>query len=92
MSETPNLLETLLKQEVVIDVRSEYVYIGKLMAYDDHYLVLKQADVHDLRDSSTTREVYVLEAKRHGYPWNREQVLLRREEAISISLLADVRE
>ncbi|QDU82220.1 hypothetical protein Pla110_39750 [Polystyrenella longa] len=92
MTEEKNLLETLINEEVVIDARSEYVFIGRMMAYDEHYLVLKQADVHDMRDSSTTREMYVLEAKRHGYPWNRERVFIRREEAISISKLDDVRE
>ncbi|MEZ6044358.1 MAG: hypothetical protein R3C11_02005 [Planctomycetaceae bacterium] len=92
MTESQNLLDVYLKKEVVIDARSEYVYIGRLIEYDEHYLVLHQADVHDMRDSSTTREVYVMEARRHGYPWNRERVMIRREEAISISRLSEVRE
>ncbi|MAT14508.1 MAG: hypothetical protein CMJ46_04475 [Planctomyces sp.] len=86
------MLDSLMNHEVVIDVKSRYVYLGHLIDYDEHYLVLKQADVHDLRDSSTTRELYVLDSRRHGYPYNRERVLLRREEAISISKLSDVRE
>ena len=57
---------------------------------DDKYLVLEHADVHDLRDTNTTRELYVVDSKRLGIRKNRERVLVRIEEIVSISALDDV--
>ncbi len=74
----------------VIDAASPYVFVGTLVDQDVHYLVLNSADVHDLRDSTTTRELYVLETKRHGTRLNRNRVFVRREEVVSISALDDV--
>jgi small nuclear ribonucleoprotein (snRNP)-like protein len=82
--------EQLIGREVVIDVTSEYVYLGKLTAFDEKYLVLEQADVHDLRDTTTTRELYVLDARRFGIHTNRERVLVRVGDIVSISALRDV--
>lgn len=79
-------------KEVVLDLRSQYVCIGTLIGEDHRYLILKNADVHDLRDSATTRELYVLDCRRHGVNWNRKRVLVRRDEVVSLSLLSDVRE
>ncbi|MBX3438650.1 MAG: hypothetical protein KF861_14245 [Planctomycetaceae bacterium] len=83
-------LDALVGQQVVLDVSSLYVYVGTLAAIDHRYLVLEEADVHDLRDTGTTREVYVLEAKRHGVSVNRRRVLVNRDEVVSLSALADV--
>lgn len=77
-------------QEVILDVLGMFVYVGTLTDSSNHYYILENADVHDLRDSSTTRELYVLEAKKHGVRPNRKKVLVRKNEVISISLLADV--
>ncbi|MEZ6058567.1 MAG: hypothetical protein R3C01_17845 [Planctomycetaceae bacterium] len=44
-----------LEQVVVLDMASPYVYIGRFVASDERYFVLEEADVHDLRDSTTTR-------------------------------------
>jgi hypothetical protein len=46
--------------------------------------------VHDLRDTTTSRELYVLDARRHGVNPNRKRVLVRREEVVSLSLVDDV--
>ena len=76
---------------VVLDVSSSYVYIGTLRGDDHRYFMLENADVHDLRDTTnTTRELYILEAKRHGFHHNRKHVLVRREEVVSLSALDDV--
>ena len=84
-------VEQLVGQTVVLDVATPYVYIGTLQGHDLHYLILENADVHDLRDTNTTtRELYVLEAKRHGFHHNRKRVLVRREEVVSLSALDDV--
>jgi len=85
-------IEEFLGTEVVLDMASYYVYVGTLAGEDAHYLVLENADVHDLRDTATTREMYVLDTKRHGVRSNRKRVMVRRDEIVSISALADVAE
>lgn len=83
-------LEKLKGRAVVLDLQSAYVVVGTLAAEDHRYLILKDADVHDLRDTATTRDAYVLEARRHGLHPNRRRVLIRHEEIVSLSALDDV--
>jgi hypothetical protein len=85
-------LAKLAGRTVVLDLASRYVCIGTLTSSDALYLTLENADMHDLRDTSTTREVYVLDAKRHGINSNRKQVSVRREEVVAFSALDDVME
>jgi hypothetical protein len=92
MSDTPqsDSLSALLRREVVLDLAGPYAVIGTLVAEDHRYLILEEADVHDLRDSTTTRELYVLEARRHGIRANRSRVLVNRNDIVSLSALDDV--
>ncbi|MGE5192170.1 MAG: hypothetical protein ACM3U2_06665 [Deltaproteobacteria bacterium] len=90
MDPSKSEFEKLVGREVVIDVVSQYAYLGKLAGYDEKYLVLEQADVHDLRDTTTTRELYVIDSKRLGIRANRERVLVRIGEIVSLSALDDV--
>lgn len=83
-------MEEFIGKQVVVDVESPFVYLGRLHALHDKTLVLKSADVHDMRDSTTTREVYVREAKVHGVQPNRKTVHLRLEKVVSVSPLDDV--
>jgi hypothetical protein len=83
-------VEEFIGKQVVVDVESPFVYLGRLHALHDKTLVLKSADVHDMRDSTTTREVYVREAKVHGVQPNRKTVHLRLEKVVSVSPLDDV--
>lgn len=83
-------LAPLMGRVVVLDVSSPYIYLGTLAGQDHRYLILELADVHDLRDTNTTRELYVLEARRHGVHHNRKRVLVRREDVVSVSALDDV--
>jgi small nuclear ribonucleoprotein (snRNP)-like protein len=85
-----SVLEQLLGREVVIDVAAQFVYLGTLTGADEKYMVLEHADAHDLRDTNTTRELYVVDSKRLGIRRNRERVLVRIEEVVSISALEDV--
>lgn len=79
-----------LNRVVVLDMVAPYVYLGTLVALDDHYYVLEQADVHDLRDSTTTRELYILDSRKHGVSVNRERVCINRNQVVSFSALDDV--
>jgi hypothetical protein len=84
------VVEELIGSKVVIDLRSEYVCLGTLMRVDEHFLELKHADLHDLRDTDTTRENYVAESVATGIKRNRRRLLLLRTEIVAIARLEDV--
>jgi hypothetical protein len=84
------MLEELLNQKVVIDFRSSYVCLGTLLRIEEHYLELKNADLHDIRDTQTTRENYVVAACRTGIKRNRKRVLVSRDDMLAIARLEDV--
>jgi small nuclear ribonucleoprotein (snRNP)-like protein len=90
MSAIKSPFEQLVGREVVVDVASQYVYLGTLAGADEKYLVLEEADVHDMRDTNTTRELYVVDSRRLGIRKNRERALVRINEIVSISALEDV--
>ena len=90
MESSSAAVQLLIGQEVVLDVASPYIYLGTLTGEDHRYLFLENADVHDLRDTTTTRELYVVEARKHGIHGNRARVLVRTAEVVSLSALADV--
>ena len=83
-------MDEFVGKNVVVDVESMFVYVGKLQEVRDKTLVLKNADVHDLRDSKTTREIYVRDARVHGIQPNRKSVLVRLDKIVSVALLDDV--
>ncbi len=84
------MLESMLGQKVVIDFRSEYVCLGTLLSFDDHFLELKNADLHDLRDTDTTRENYVAASHATGIKRNRKRVLVVRGDVVAITLMDDL--
>ncbi|MBQ17014.1 MAG: hypothetical protein CMJ65_07815 [Planctomycetaceae bacterium] len=90
MADLDAALTQLRGRVVVIDVEAPYVYTGTLAELDTQHFVLENADVHDLRDTPTTRELYVLETRLHGVRANRQKVLVRRDQVLSISALDDV--
>ncbi|MBI4574891.1 MAG: hypothetical protein HY722_01365 [Planctomycetes bacterium] len=83
-------LDELVGTEVVLDVRGPMVYLGRLAQVHEDFLSLEGADVHFQSDASSTKEVYVMEAKRYGVRRNRERVWVRAEEVVSVSALSDV--
>ncbi|MCI0456432.1 MAG: hypothetical protein L0Z62_05570 [Gemmataceae bacterium] len=84
------MLEELLGQVIVIDLRSPFVCLGTLQRVDDHFLELSNADLHDLRDTQTTRENYVAASQATGIKRNRKRVLVVRAEVVAIARLDDV--
>ena len=84
------MLEEFLGAEVVVDLRSSYVCFGTLKHIDDIWLDLRNVDLHDLRDTETTRELYVAETRATGVKRNRKRVLLLRTEIVAVALLDDV--
>jgi len=84
------VLQEMIGQTVVVDLRSPFVCLGTLKGFDETWLELGNADIHDLRDTPTSRELYVAEARITGVKRNRKRVLLARAEAVAIALLEDV--
>jgi hypothetical protein len=82
--------EELIGEIVVIDLSSPYVSIGRLVEEQAEYLVLEEVDVHDLRDSPTTREKYILDCRMHGVRANRRRTWVQKREIVGISRLEDV--
>ncbi len=84
------MLEDMIGKKVVIDMSSPFVCIGKLTRFDEHFLELKNADLHDLRDTDTTRENYIAESRATGIKRNRKRMFLIRREMVAIALFDDV--
>jgi hypothetical protein len=84
------MLEEMIGQKVVIDMRSTFVCLGTLARVGDHFLELGNADLHDLRDTQTSRENYVAESLATGLKRNRKRVLLHRADVVAVSRLEDV--
>ena len=84
-------VEGLVGQNVVLDLKNSFVYVGLLAAIDGEFIVLTDADSHDLRDTPTmTREEYVIRCREHGIAVNRVRIAVVRSEVTAICLLDDV--
>jgi hypothetical protein len=92
MSEVPPELGPYLNADVVLDTRGELIYIGRLVTIYDNFYELADADVHDIVAGRTSKELYVMDARKHGIKKNRAKVLVRKIEVVSISRLSDVLE
>lgn len=84
------MLDDYIDQKVVIDFRSEYVCIGTLTRIDAEVLEVRNADLHDLRDTHTSRENYVAASAHTGVKRNRKRVLVWRTEIVAVSRLDEV--
>jgi hypothetical protein len=84
------MLEQYIGEKVVIDLNSPFVCLGTLLRVDEHTMELKNADLHDLRDTETTRENYVAECRSTGIKRNRKRVMIFRRDVVAVSRLEDV--
>ncbi len=84
------MIAEYLDQKVVIDLHSPFVCLGTLKRVDDGFFEIINADLHDLRDTNTSRENYIAESKLTGIKRNRKKILVSRRDIISVSLLAEV--
>jgi hypothetical protein len=84
------MVDEFLGAKVVVDLRSPFVCLGTLKRVDDHYLELRDADFHDLRDTETSRENYVADALASGIKRNRKRVLIARWEVAAVARLDEV--
>jgi hypothetical protein len=84
------MIEELLSHKVVVDLRGPFVCLGTLEQIDERHLELRNADLHDLRDTQTTRENYVMAAATTGIKRNRKRIFVVRSEVVALSRLDDV--
>jgi hypothetical protein len=80
----------MIGQVVVVDLRSTYVCLGTLTASDEQFLEMLDADFHDFRDSTATREIYVYDSARYGIRRNRARILIRMDDVVAISRFSDI--
>ena len=90
MSDWSQLCNQLKGREIVLDVASQYIYLGTIVEWDEKFVTLENADVHDLRDTTTSRERYIVETVQHGIRANRKRTHVRWGDVISLSALDDV--
>jgi hypothetical protein len=84
------MLEEFIDHVVVVDLRGPFVCLGKLKRFDELYLEIRNADFHDLRDTQTTRENYVISSRQTGIKRNRKRVIVPRSEIVAVSAFDDV--
>lgn len=82
--------ESLAGKIVVVDTDSRFVYLGTLDRVEAEFLVMKDVDAHDRRESPSTKEQYIMDTKKFGVKANRKEVNVRKALVISISKLDDV--
>jgi hypothetical protein len=84
------MLEEMIGQVVVVDMKSPFVCLGKLVRVDGQFMEMVDADLHDLRDTQTTRENYVVASRETGVKRNRKRALIAYSEIVGISRIEDV--
>ena len=89
-AESRSVWDDLAGQVVVLDVSSPYIIIGRLDRCQGDWVVLREVDVHDLRDTATSRETYLVNSRLHGVHANRGTAWVRLQEVVSLSRLEDV--
>ncbi len=83
-------LSDLVGERVVIDTDNTKLIVGTLEEVSERLITLTDADIHEMRDSSVTSEVYTLEILKHGVRANRKRVYVRADRVVCISRLDDV--
>jgi hypothetical protein len=84
------MLEELVGEVIVVDLRCPYVCLGVLSRVTPDLLELRNADLHDLRDTETSRENYIAASHETGIKRNRKKLWLMRAEVVAVSRLKDV--
>lgn len=89
MSDT---LHSLNDQMIVLDTDSRMSYIGRMTAFDDHYIVLEELTVFDEKIIRVTLEEFLHEGRKNGFPVSRGRTLISRPRIISISPINELPE
>ncbi|MCK5220416.1 MAG: hypothetical protein KAR14_02470 [Candidatus Aminicenantes bacterium] len=84
-------LKPYLQKKIVVDTRSSWIYIGTLEKIGKDTIELSEVDVHDSKDTHTTKEIYLLDSRKTGIKSNRDKVYVNLDYIISFSPLEDVK-
>lgn len=87
---TAELATSLLGRIVVLDLADPFVVIGLLEEMDAAYYRLRDADLHDLRESGSTRDYYLYEIRQSGMKSNRSKLLIRRDAVVGLCAFDDL--
>ena len=82
--------EGLIGKIVVVDTDSRFVYLGTLDRVETHFVILKNVDAHERGESPSTKEQYIMDAKKFGVTPNRKEVSVRKAMVVSVSKLDDI--
>jgi len=82
--------EVLVGQLVIADFDGPWMVIGRLQAAGPDWLEFADADLHDLGEGSSTRDVYALETQKLGVRVNRRRVSVPLSRVVALSRLDDV--
>jgi small nuclear ribonucleoprotein (snRNP)-like protein len=82
--------EALIGKIVVVDTDSRFVYLGTLDRVEQQFVILKNVDAHERGESPSTKEQYIMDAKKFGVTPNRKEVSVRKDMVVSVSKLDDV--
>jgi hypothetical protein len=77
-------------KDVVVDTSTPYLYIGRFEEATDTVLKLRDVDVQDISDVSSTKEVYLMSSARLGKRINRHSAWIRIATIVSVSPLEDL--
>jgi hypothetical protein len=80
----------LIGKIVVVDTDSRFVYLGTLDRVEEHFVILKDVDAHERGESPSTKEQYIMDAKKYGVTPNRKEVSVRKAMVVSLSKLDDI--
>lgn len=83
-------VKKLIGKIIAIDTDSRWLYVGTLKEIDEAFLVLENADAHDLAETGLTRDIYLLNIKNNGLIVNRKKIAISKERLVSLSLLEDL--
>lgn len=86
----PGPLAALAGRTVVIDLDGPWLAFGRLESCTPPWLVLADADLHDLGEGTSTRDVYALETRKLGVRVNRRSLLVPMPRVVAVSALDDV--
>jgi len=83
-------LQAWIGRRIVLDTAGPILYLGTLEKVSPAGVWLTEADVHDCRDGHASKEVYLIEAGRHGVTPNRRRVFVLAGSVFSVSALEDI--
>lgn len=84
-------LRSLKGKPIVVDTRSNWIYLGTLEAVTESCIVLSKADAHDISDTRVSKEFYIFDSKTTGIKANRERVHINLDYVVGFSALEDIK-